>query len=190
VRDTGVGIPAAELPNLFKRFYRIRGAQARGHEGSGIGLVLVQQLVLLHRSTIEVVSTVGQGTTFAISPRTGKGHLTAARIDAARRLASIATLGAAPLLRKRCDGCLPRQEEAEPGTADLSLERDMPVVSSSADAARCGTQGAHILLADDDADMREYLKRLLQQRWRVHAIASGEPLCAVHTFSPELVLAM
>jgi hypothetical protein len=58
-------------------------------------LVLVQQLVLLHRSTIEVVSTVGQGTTFAISLLTGKGHLPATRIDAARRLASIATRGRA-----------------------------------------------------------------------------------------------
>src|SRR6185436_14198098 len=48
VRDTGSGIPPEEMPNLFKRFHRIRGARARSHEGSGIGLALIQELVRLH----------------------------------------------------------------------------------------------------------------------------------------------
>ena len=48
VRDTGVGIPEAELPKLFERFHRIEGQKSRTHEGSGIGLALVQELVKLH----------------------------------------------------------------------------------------------------------------------------------------------
>lgn len=47
VRDTGTGIPAAELPKLFERFHRVEGARGRTFEGSGIGLSLVQELVQL-----------------------------------------------------------------------------------------------------------------------------------------------
>ena len=48
VRDTGMGIPAAELPRIFERFHRVEGTRARTHEGSGIGLALTQELVRLH----------------------------------------------------------------------------------------------------------------------------------------------
>ena len=49
VRDTGIGIPAEELPRLFERFHRIEGSKGRTFEGSGIGLALVSELVKLHR---------------------------------------------------------------------------------------------------------------------------------------------
>ena len=52
VRDTGTGIPADELPKLFERFHRVAGAQGRTHEGSGIGLALVQELVKLHGGSV------------------------------------------------------------------------------------------------------------------------------------------
>ena len=61
VSDTGIGIPAEELPRLFERFHRIEGAHGRTHEGTGIGLALVQELVKLHGGTIAVESTVGAG---------------------------------------------------------------------------------------------------------------------------------
>ena len=59
VRDTGTGIPADELPRMFERFHRVEGARGRSHEGSGIGLALVQELVKLHGGTIRVESEVG-----------------------------------------------------------------------------------------------------------------------------------
>eukprot|EP00160_Parvularia_atlantis_P008244 Unigene1749_Nuclearia_a/m.5386 Unigene1749_Nuclearia_a/g.5386 ORF Unigene1749_Nuclearia_a/g.5386 Unigene1749_Nuclearia_a/m.5386 type:complete len:108 (+) Unigene1749_Nuclearia_a:2958-3281(+) len=64
VRDTGCGVPADVLPRLFERFYRAPEAsmRARTHEGTGIGLALVQELVRLHGGNIDVVSTVGEGT--------------------------------------------------------------------------------------------------------------------------------
>ncbi|MBC7446954.1 MAG: response regulator [Hymenobacteraceae bacterium] len=68
VRDTGAGIPAADVPRLFDRFYQ--GAPvvpARGvHAGTGLGLTLVKELTELHGGTVAVASVLGQGTTFVV----------------------------------------------------------------------------------------------------------------------------
>jgi Signal transduction histidine kinase len=61
VQDTGVGIPAAEMPRLFERFHRVEGTQGRTHEGTGIGLALVQELVKLHGGMIQAESKLGKG---------------------------------------------------------------------------------------------------------------------------------
>ena len=66
VRDTGTGVPAEEIPRLFERFHRVDNARGRTHEGSGIGLALVQELVKLHGGSIGVQSALGQGTTFTL----------------------------------------------------------------------------------------------------------------------------
>src|SRR5262249_20096931 len=75
VEDTGIGIRAHELPLVFDRFHRIEGARGRTHEGSGIGLALVQELTKLHGGSVEVESTLGAGSTFAVSVPLGTGHL-------------------------------------------------------------------------------------------------------------------
>ena len=54
VADTGVGIPEADLPRMFERFHRVKHARARTHEGTGIGLALVQELARLHGGTVSV----------------------------------------------------------------------------------------------------------------------------------------
>ncbi|MFE3030940.1 SpoIIE family protein phosphatase [Streptomyces canus] len=66
VTDTGTGIPSDELPRLFERFHRVRGARSRSHEGSGLGLVLVKDLVEAHGGTVGVASHLGQGTTLTV----------------------------------------------------------------------------------------------------------------------------
>ncbi|MEV4397728.1 SpoIIE family protein phosphatase [Nonomuraea sp. NPDC049607] len=66
VGDTGVGIPAAELPRLFERFRRVAGTRARSGEGSGIGLALTRELVERHGGVIEVESVLGEGSTFTV----------------------------------------------------------------------------------------------------------------------------
>ena len=81
VQDTGVGIAPEELPRLFERFYRIKGAASRTHEGTGIGLSLVRELVQLHGGDIRVESTVGEGSRFHVTLRTGTAHLPADRIE-------------------------------------------------------------------------------------------------------------
>src|SRR5207302_7639675 len=64
VKDTGAGIPETELPRLFERFHRVKGAKSRTHEGTGIGLALVQELVSLHSGAVSIESEEGKGSTF------------------------------------------------------------------------------------------------------------------------------
>ena len=79
VRDTGVGIPEHELPRLFERFHRVEGVTGRSIEGSGIGLALVRELVVLHGGTITVDTKVGKGTAFSIAIPFGSDHLPSER---------------------------------------------------------------------------------------------------------------
>ena len=75
VTDTGTGIAAEELPRIFERFHRVQGARGRSHEGSGIGLALVRELVKLHGGSVHVESTPGQGSTFTVTLPLGSAHL-------------------------------------------------------------------------------------------------------------------
>ena len=67
VSDSGVGIPAEELPQLFQRFHRVSGSAARTREGTGIGLALVHELVALHGGTVTVASEPGVGSRFTVT---------------------------------------------------------------------------------------------------------------------------
>ena len=80
----------SELPRIFERFHRVEGARARTHEGTGIGLALVQELAKLHGGSIDVESTYGSGTTVTVRIPDGTAHLPPERIAAARPLAATA----------------------------------------------------------------------------------------------------
>ncbi|WP_410512418.1 ATP-binding protein [Paenibacillus sp. BR2-3] len=76
VEDTGIGIPADELPFIFERFYRVEKSRSRQYGGTGLGLSIVKKLVELHNGYIQVSSTIGAGTRFEIhfvlQPETGE----------------------------------------------------------------------------------------------------------------------
>ncbi len=189
VRDTGVGIPADELPRLFERFHRVQGVRARTFEGSGIGLALVQELVQLHGGTIRAESAEGVGTRLIVRIPTGTAHLPADRIAAQSPLASTA-LGAAPFVRE-AQRWLPEDAASHDGRLPA-----MPVAVESASAlsgyAAAAVDGppARIVLADDNADMRDYLRRLLGEQYAVEAVANGaEALAAIRRQPPVVVLA-
>jgi signal transduction histidine kinase len=91
VRDTGTGIPAAEMPRLFERFHRVENALGRTHEGSGIGLALVQELVKLHGGAVRAESVVGGGTTFLVTVPLGSAHLPPGRLGVSRDPAALVT---------------------------------------------------------------------------------------------------
>jgi len=75
VVDTGIGIESDNIPYIFDRFYQVEGTNTKLHEGTGIGLALVKELVKLHHGSVHVVSNKGIGTTFIIHLALGKSHL-------------------------------------------------------------------------------------------------------------------
>ncbi|NPC80041.1 response regulator, partial [Pyxidicoccus fallax] len=182
VRDTGTGIPEKELPDIFKRFHRVQGARSRTHEGSGIGLALVHELVRLHGGSIEVSSQLGHGTRFRVCIPRGFAHLPQDRVHTKHTLVTTAT-GAAPYVHEALRW-LPESEAAE---VARSLE---PTLQPAAGLGALATNpNARILLADDNADMRGYVRRLLGERWNVEAVADGaQALEAARRQLPDLVL--
>ena len=67
VTDSGVGIPEAELPRLFDRFHRVKGAKSRTHEGTGIGLAMVRRIIDRHGGRTWAEGATDQGATFYFS---------------------------------------------------------------------------------------------------------------------------
>lgn len=182
VADTGVGVPEHEISHLFDRFHRVEGAQARTHEGSGIGLALVQELVKLHGGSIETTSTLGVGTTFKVHIPFGRAHLPLERIKSTPTLSSTA-IGAQSYVQEALRW-LPDEENVaariiEPGE----------IQSSKRDARFASTFGSRVLLADDNADMRTYVRELLSSLYQVEAVADGaQALDAARRSRPDLIL--
>ncbi len=179
VRDTGTGIPAQELPRMFERFHRVEGARGRSFEGSGIGLALVHELVKLHGGTIEVASEEGRGSAFTVAIPLGSRHLPAEHVREESALGP--TAGRA---RAYVDEALRWLPDAGPADAVLAA-----AALEFADEAGRGAGPARILLADDNADMRDYVRRLLSGHHVVEAVADGQAaLEAIRERRPDLVL--
>jgi PAS domain S-box-containing protein len=166
VTDTGTGIPPAALPQLFDRFYRVPGAHGRTHEGSGIGLSLVRELVTLHGGSIEVDSAIGQGSVFRVTIPFGSAHLPSAQVGDAGNPFMVPN--AARALIAEVQRWLPDTTPAQDKEAVPALP---PAAMLAADSAT--TEKATVLLVDDNRDMREYVTRLLSRRFTVIAAEDG-----------------
>jgi len=66
ITDTGIGIPAEDIPFIFERFYRVDKSRSRAEAGSGLGLAICKHIVQAHGGKIEVESQVGAGSTFSV----------------------------------------------------------------------------------------------------------------------------
>ncbi len=183
VRDTGIGIPAEAIPRLFDRFYRVEGAQGRTHEGTGIGLSLVHELVRLHGGSVSVESTVGVGTTIVVRVPLGSEHLPGERIGIARPLSAPVSAARAYVqeaLRWLPDSTPVRAADARVGPPSLASDRSLQ-------GRRIAN--ARILVADDNADMRAYLRELLEPLYQVEVVADGQAaLAAAHRSVPDLIV--
>ena len=180
VTDTGCGVAPQEIPRLFERFHRVEGVQARTHEGSGIGLALVQELVKLHGGSIEVESRLGQGTTFRVRIPLGIEHL--------------------PIGHHRASGTatstpINPQVFVQEALRWLPDTRPGPEIPAGQAAARVAdlrfatTFGSRVLLADDNADMRDYVRDLLGESYAVELACDGqEALEAARRSRPDLVI--
>ena len=188
VRDTGVGIPTSELPHMFERFHRVKGTAGRTYEGTGIGLSLVHELVKLHAGTIRVSSTLGQGSTFTISLPLGSSHLPAERLAARRTLPSTAVSTSTYV--EEALRLLAGQEAVSDLLPDFPPLTTAPSLPSSLTDTGEQQPTARIVFADDNADMRQYVSRLLHPRYSVQVVPDGSAaLRAVKQSPPDLVLA-
>ncbi len=175
VRDTGTGIPKKELPHIFERFHRVEGVRGRSYEGTGIGLSLVSELVRLHAGTIHVESELGRGSNFTVRLPLGSEHLSQQGFSAVSPDHSVesSTVRASSF-----------SEEALlwlPETGEYSVAE--PV-------AGIGATNGRVVVADDNADMRAYISRLLEGAgYAVEASKDGEAaLAACRLELPDLIL--
>lgn len=179
VSDTGVGIPASELPHVFERFHRVEGQRGRTYEGSGIGLALVRELVALHRGEVSVTSEVGRGTAFAVTiPYEQQDSV--ANEPAVRQQPEAAR---APAYVEEALRWLPAEDAAAaaPGILpDVTTGRPIPVAADRL---------PRVLIADDNADMRDYVRRLLAPHYSVETVGNGnDALEAIRREKPALLL--
>ncbi len=181
ITDTGTGIPEHAQRRLFERFYRVAGAQGRTQEGTGIGLAFVQDLVKLHGGTAQVESAVGRGSTFTVLLPRGRAHLPADQLAGAG--ASTASMASArpyaqEAARWNDDDVLPPADPRSPSERGEGLSRSIT-----------GPGTPRILLVDDNADMRSYVKRLLAEFFDVTVAVDGQAaLEALAQGLPDLVL--
>jgi signal transduction histidine kinase/DNA-binding response OmpR family regulator len=178
VRDTGVGIATSELPHIFERFHRVKGVRGRSVEGSGIGLALVSELVKLHGGAVFVDSEPGYGTRFRIVLGYGADHLPKDHVIHDGHGVPSAVEARAYV------------EEALrwlPGAHSQGLLNDAAAESGSVDEENAGCR---LLLADDNADMRDYVGRLLRNRgYTVTTVGDGRAaLAAAQADPPDLIL--
>src|SRR4051812_4273738 len=149
VSDTGTGVPPEELPRLFERFPGVERARSRWGEGSGIGLAMVRELVGLHGGTITADSTPDVGTTFTVTLPLGSGHLPGEHVAAGPTSTGV-TSAAAPFVLEALRWLPAAADEA----AQTAPETD------PAETDPLGAAPGRVLVADDNADMRDYVRRL------------------------------
>jgi signal transduction histidine kinase len=173
VSDTGIGIPEWELPRLFERFRRIDSTAGRSHEGTGIGLALVLELAKLHSGNVTAESRHGVGSTFVVRIPLGKTHLPSEHVHEGSDTRALSRRAGAYV-----DEAMSWLDAGAP--TDATADQDTVVVSGSR---------ARVVLAEDNADMREYLRRLLHPRYDVETVPDGmQALEAVRRRAPDLVI--
>jgi PAS domain S-box-containing protein len=186
VSDTGSGIPAHEVDRVFERFHRITTHQARSHEGAGIGLALVRELVELHGGTASVQSTAGRGSRFVLRVPFGRAHLPAGQILDGDGLPLMMS---GSLFVDEALAWLPEAGSGQRGPLAGEIS-DQVIGALPVSAGRLDTSGAHVMIVDDNSDMRAYLTRLLSPHWQVETVDSGTTaLERVRDHPPDLLVA-
>jgi signal transduction histidine kinase/ligand-binding sensor domain-containing protein/DNA-binding NarL/FixJ family response regulator len=181
VSDTGPGIPREQLVHIFDRFYQSENAYENHKKGTGIGLAIVKELVQLHHGKIDVYSHEGRGTEFIISLPLGEAHLQpdeiirVGAVDAAaagedKRIPPGVGFQAADLVDSDETG-----EETGVGNRvgeDISQpDRDI------------------ILVVEDSADVRSYIRGALESNYTIIEAADGlQGIAKAMEIIPDLII--
>ena len=162
VADTGRGIPPERQEDIFRRFNTTAGSGA-DEEGTGIGLALAREYVELHGGTIGVESTPGKGSTFTV--RLPLRRVGPEELDAGRQTPALATQGSSPAGETA--------SESEPADTRRESASDRPT----------------LLVVEDNADVRAYLRRHLSADYNVLEAPDGaEALSRARNNAPDLIL--
>lgn len=149
ITDTGVGIPEDKQQKIFERFYQIEN----GHEGSGIGLSLVQRLVELHHGQITLVSEVGKGSTFSIYIPQDKSAYSTEEL-----------LGSS--------GESDEQRVYSTNAHDVYVD-DIEIVEEATDKKE-GSKHGTILIVEDNEELRQYLSNGLSSQFNLIEAENGQ----------------
>lgn len=168
VSDTGRGIPADALPTIFDRFQQVDGSNTRQHEGTGIGLSLVKEMVTLHGGSVEVESEVGKGTTFNIYFPIGCAHLEEDQIIQTGSL---------------------EFESPRMSTYAASEFGGDPQTVEAAEPSEAAPDAPLLLVVDDNKDVRDYVGSIVSEHYRVvYAVDGVDGLEKARSESPDLIL--
>jgi len=154
ISDTGSGIPPKRLKHIFDRFYQADDTYSKDQEGSGIGLALTKELVEIHYGEIKVVSEPGKGTTFNILLPLGKSHLKP------KEIIKIKKSDDNKFIPELADPLVPIIEEQPVSIASPNdtLENSTPI----------------LLIVEDNADLRAYIRGFLDKNYHVIEAEDGE----------------
>ncbi|MDV3220274.1 ATP-binding protein [Intrasporangium sp.] len=174
VTDTGIGIRKRDIPRVFQRFEQLpRPGKARSHEGAGIGLAMVKQLTELMGGTVEVESALGRGSTFTIRLPWGEPPTV--------------PVGGHSITPRHVDAFLAETEGWDlPYAAEPAPEQKVPEEVAEAPTG----DRPRLLIAEDNSDMRTYLRSALSGDYDVEVVPDGTAAlkrCLVSR--PDLVLA-
>ncbi|MEL6703890.1 MAG: ATP-binding protein [Bacteroidota bacterium] len=185
VEDSGSGIAPEHLPYVFERFYQADGSSTRQHPGTGIGLALVKHLVELHHGRVAVTSTPGDGTRFVVRLPLWQGHL---QPHERAPDASAPTMGALAVGAPAAgtDPALTSEVLGEEMLVGEVLGEDTP---PKAGLEPQDAQAKTVLVVDDNAEVRAYVRRHLATRYRVLEAADGhQALAHARAFVPDLIV--
>lgn len=174
VSDTGIGIPAEQLPHIFDRFYQVDGSTTRKHQGLGLGLAMVRELMDRHKGNVDVSSTDGAGSTFTLRfPDSAE--------DAADRAFA--------------KQALEQPARLEPIQALHLKASRQALIAPDPRPAEVATNGAQtsdrpkLLIVDDEPDMRRYLSTMLSDDYGIiEAVDGNDALAKAAAGKPTLML--
>lgn len=165
VEDTGIGIAESDLEQIFTRFYRGSDPRARTHEGSGIGLALVRELTRMHGGRIEATASPAGGTRMIVRIPRGDTNRVGEPVG------------------EPTSGAVGRYTTLSVAEADGWLDNRGATTESSAGDTRDRTAD-RILVVEDNADMRAYLRRLLEPEFDVQVCRDGREACELALAHP------
>jgi signal transduction histidine kinase len=197
VADTGTGIPEEQLGRIFDRFAQVDGSGTRRHEGTGIGLSLVKELVDLHGGRVWAESQgLGHGAQMHIVLPVGEADVedaeemlegSSAQVESMGR--SIAAMEGELDFEEGQGDAAGRLVEMERSVERSEFDREDPEAEARPQPAPVGPDTSEVLVVEDNADMRKLLAHLVGQEFRVRTARNGrEALERLGEAQPDLVL--